>query len=69
MPDRHSQLLALGPELWKEARLSGHGVNESYLCVHRVLSVAFREDLGDMPDSGLREHLSRLLQQHLHTAG
>jgi len=62
-------LLAMGPELWKEARLSGRGVNEAYLCVHRVLSTAFREDLGDMPETGLREHLSRLLQQHLHAAG
>jgi hypothetical protein len=69
MPERHSQLLAMGPELWKEARLSGRGVNESYLYVHRVLSAAFREDLGDMPEPRLREHLSRLLQQHLHTAG
>jgi len=69
MHERRSQLLALGPELWKEARLSGRGVNESYLYVHRVLSTAFREDLDDMPAPRLREHLSRLLQQQLHAAG
>lgn len=69
MPERHSELLALGPELWKEARRAGRGVNESYLYVHRVLSQAFREDFRDMTDKRLREHLSTQLQQQIQAAG
>jgi len=69
MPERHSELLAMGPELWQQARLSGRGVNESYLYVHRVLSQAFREDFRDMTEARLREHLSTQLQQQIIAAG
>ena len=69
MPDKHSELLALGPELMQEARQAGLGVNGSYLHVHRVLSQAFREDFRDMTDARLREHLSSQLQQQILAAG
>lgn len=69
MPERHSELLAMGPDLWKEARQAGRGVNESYLYVHRVLSQAFREDFRDMTEANLRKHLSTQLQQQIIAAG
>lgn len=66
MPYRYSDLVALGPELCKEARQSGKGVNESYLFVHRVLSEVFHEDLSKIPEAGIRQHLSARLQDQLH---
>ena len=69
MSERNSELLAMGPELWKEARLSGRSVNASYLYVHKVLSQAFREDFRDMTEARLREHLSGQLQQQILAAG
>jgi hypothetical protein len=64
MNKRLVELVALGPELRVEAQKLGHGVNESYLLVHCVLSQAFREDPEKVPSHKLRDHLtSRLLRQ------
>ena len=66
MPYRHSDLVAFGPGLCEEAKLSGKGVNESYLLVHRLLTEVFREDLAEVPPGRLRAHLSGRLQRTLH---
>lgn len=65
MPNRYSELVAFGPELCEEARRAGHGVNESYLVVHRVLSEVFSEDLSKIPETNIKRHLSARLQDQL----
>ena len=64
MHTRLVELVALGPELRVEAQKLGHGVNESYLLVHRVLSQAFRENPEHIPSHALRDHLTSRLQRH-----
>jgi hypothetical protein len=68
MPYRHSDLIALGPELCEEARRYGKSVNESHLLVHRVLSEVFREDPAKVPHENLHAHLSGRLQRNLRAA-
>jgi len=63
MNKRLVELVALGPELRVEAQRLGHGVNESYLLVHHVLSQAFREDPDKIPSNKLRDHLTSRLQR------
>lgn len=63
MPNRLSELVALGPELLAEAKRRGKGVNESHMLVHHVLSRAFKEDLTSIPAGALRAHLASQLQQ------
>jgi hypothetical protein len=65
MHTRLVELVALGPELRVEAQKLGHGVNESYMLVHQVLSQAFREDPDRIPSDALRDHLTSRLQRHL----
>lgn len=62
---RYAQLVAFGPDLFREAARSGKGVNESYLFVHRVLAEVFREDLSTVSETGLRELLSRKLERQI----
>ncbi len=69
MPYRPTELVAFGPELCKEARRAGKGVNESYLLVHRVLTAVFNEDLTRVPKNSLQAHLSRRLQENLLATG
>ena len=66
MPNHLNELLAMGPELFDEAKRHGKGVNESYLLVHRVLSQAFKEDLARIPD--VRGHLTLRLKETLRGA-
>ena len=66
MPNRWTELLAMGPELFDEAKRHGKGVNESYFLVHRVLSQAFKEDLARIPD--VRGHLTSRLKETLRGA-
>lgn len=68
MPNRLNELLAMGPELFDEAKRHGKGVNESYFLVHRVLSQAFKEDLARLPLDGLRKHLTTRLHESLRNA-
>jgi hypothetical protein len=68
MPNRLSELLALGPDLLDEAKRHGKGVNESYFLVHRVLAQAFKEDLARIPDGSLRKHLTSRLEETLRGA-
>lgn len=63
MNTRLVELVSLGPELRVEAQRLGHGVNESYLLVHQVLSQAFREDPDRVPSHALRDHLTSKLQR------
>ena len=65
MNKRLVELVALGPELRVEAQKLGHGVNESYLLVHHVLSQAFRENPEQVPSHLLRDHLTSRLQRHV----
>ena len=65
MNKRLVELVALGPELRVEAQKLGHGVNESYMLVHKVLSQAFREDPDRVPSHALRDHLSSKLQRQV----
>jgi hypothetical protein len=63
MHTRLVELVALGPELRVEAQKLGHGVNESYLLVHQVLSQAFRDDPARIPSHALRDHLTSRLER------
>lgn len=69
MQYRPTELVAFGPELCKEARRAGKGVNESYFLVHRVLTEVFHEDLTQIPQSSLQAHLSNRLQENLRATG
>ena len=66
MPNRLSELLALGPELLDEAKRQCKGVNEAHYLVHRVLSQAFKEDMARIPD--VRGHLKSRLKETLRGA-
>lgn len=61
----YTDIVALGPELCREAVLAGRGVNESHLLVHHVLSDVLREDRLELPRGALREHLMRRLHDRL----
>ena len=65
MHTRLVEMVALGPELRVEAQKLGHGVNESYLLVHKVLSRAFRDNPEHIPAHALRDHLSSRLQKYV----
>ncbi|MBI1213655.1 MAG: hypothetical protein GC190_19525 [Alphaproteobacteria bacterium] len=65
MRTRLVELVALGPELRVEAQKLGHGVNESYLLVHKILTQAFREDPARVPSDALRAHLTSKLQRQV----
>lgn len=61
----YSDVVACGPELYKEAIRSGKGVNESYLFVHRVMAEAFKEDLDSMKKTDLPKILTTRLREQL----
>jgi hypothetical protein len=64
MHTRLVEMVALGPELRVEAQKLGHGVNESYMLVHQVLSDAFRENPEHIPAHALRDHLASRLRKY-----
>lgn len=61
----YTDLVAIGPELCREAIRAGRGVNESHLLVHRLLSDLLREDIAHLPETALREQLSLRLRAQL----
>jgi len=65
MTHRHSELIALGPELCEEAQRSGAGVNEAHLLVHRLFVEIFQENVDDMPAASLRTEMASRLRQSL----
>lgn len=61
----YTELVALGPELCREAVRAGRGVNESHLLVHHVFSDVLREDLLNLSSDELREQLTRRLRERM----
>jgi hypothetical protein len=64
MRDRFVELVALGPELRKQAESKGKSVTEAHLLVHEVLAQAFA-DLHRIPNDSLRAHVTTALEFRL----
>ncbi len=61
----YTDVVAFGPELCREAIRAGRGVNESHFLVHRLLAELLREDITGLPETALREQLTKRLQAQL----
>ena len=64
MTDRIVELVALGPELCKQAESRGKSVNEAHFLVHEVLAQTFA-DLHRIPSDRLRDHVAQALERKL----
>jgi hypothetical protein len=61
----YTDIVALGPELCREAIRAGRGVNESHFMVHRLLAELLHEDIAHLPETTLRDQLTRKLRAEL----
>ncbi len=61
----YTDIVAFVPELCREAIRAGRGVNESHFMVHRLLAELLREDIAHLPETALREQLTRKLRAEL----
>jgi hypothetical protein len=64
MNDRIVELVAMGPELRKQAESKGKSVTEAHYLVHEILARAFN-DLDQLPAHGLRDHVAAALERKL----
>ncbi len=58
-------LVALGPELCREAIMAGRCANESHLLVHAILTDMLREDISKLPSDTLRRRMQMRFRQEL----
>lgn len=66
---RYAGLVAYGPELCRQAILAGRCANESHLTLHAVLSEMLQDDLGEVPEGDLRQHLEARYRARLSLQG